>query len=107
MIGLFKTSLTQGGGARKRPFSCPNSSDSMRSLGIAAMFKAMNGRLLRGECRCSACATSSLPVPDSPLISTVMCDCDKRPIARNTSCMAGDSPMISTLFNGDAEGCDS
>ena len=35
------------------------------------MLIAMNGPPARGLCRCSARATSSLPVPDSPVISTV------------------------------------
>ena len=34
-------------------------------------------------------AVLSLPVPDSPLINTVVCDCASRPMARNTSCIAG------------------
>ncbi|SSS33503.1 Uncharacterised protein [Acinetobacter baumannii] len=38
------------------------------------MFKAIKGLARRGECLCKACATSSLPVPDSPLIKTVICD---------------------------------
>ncbi|MOA09359.1 hypothetical protein D3C78_1291820 [compost metagenome] len=59
------------------------------------MFRAMNGEAARGLWRCRAWATSSLPVPDSPLISTVMLEWLRRPIARNTSCIAGASPMIS------------
>ena len=59
------------------------------------MLSAMNLALLRGLCLCRACATSSLPVPDSPLIRTVMFELDNRPIARNTSCIAGASPIIS------------
>ncbi len=47
------------------------------------------------EWRCKALATSSLPVPDWPLISTVTLEWLSRPMARNTSCMAGASPMIS------------
>ena len=66
------------------------------------MFNAIKGLARRGECLCKACATSSLPVPDSPLISTVMCDWDNRPIARNTSCIAGDSPIISVDCSGTA-----
>jgi len=61
-------------------------------LGMAAVLMAMNGLSARGLCRCSACATNSLPVPDSPLISTVACDCDNLPMARNTSCIAGAWP---------------
>ena len=79
----------------KAPFSWPNSSDSIKSFGIAAMFRAMKGDAARGLWRCRAWATNSLPVPDSPLISTVMLEWLRRPIARNTSCIAGASPMIS------------
>src|SRR5689334_6312086 len=60
--------------------------------------------------RCKARATSSLPVPDSPVISTVALVCDSRPIARNTSCIAAAWPSISVFVaspaaasvNGDA-----
>ena len=77
------------------PRSWPKSSDSSRSFGIAAVLIATNGPAARGLCRCSARATSSLPVPDSPVISTVAFDCDSRPIARKTSCIAGAWPSIS------------
>ena len=77
------------------PRSWPNSSLSSRSFGIAAVLMAMKGFGARGLWRCSARATSSLPVPDSPLMSTVACDCDKRPMARNTSCILGAEPRIS------------
>jgi len=55
----------------------------------------MNGLSLRGLWRCKARATSSLPLPDSPLINTVACERLKRPMALKTSCMAGAWPMIS------------
>src|SRR5881392_2065085 len=55
----------------------------------------MNPFAERALCRWSARATSSLPVPDSPVMSTVACDCASRPIARNTSCIAGACPRIS------------
>jgi len=71
------------------PRSWPNSSDSSRSFGIAAVLSAMKGFDARALCRCRARATSSLPVPDSPVMSTVALDWDSRPIARNTSCIAG------------------
>ena len=48
-----------------------------------------SGEAARGLWRCRAWATSSLPVPDSPLISTVMLEWLKRPMARNTSCKPG------------------
>src|SRR3989440_9449060 len=41
----------------KAPRSCPNSSDSRRSFGIAAVFIAMNGLSARGPWRCNARAT--------------------------------------------------
>ncbi|MNC85640.1 hypothetical protein D3C83_12500 [compost metagenome] len=62
---------------------------------MAAVLMAMKGFAERGLWRCSARATSSLPVPDSPVIMTVACDCDSRPMARNTSCIAGACPSIS------------
>ena len=55
----------------KAPFSWPKSSASIRSRGMAAMFTATNGPCLRQPKECSARATSSLPVPLSPLIITV------------------------------------
>ena len=47
----------------KAPRSWPKSSVSSRSFGIAAVLIAMNGLAARGLWRCSAFATSSLPVP--------------------------------------------
>ena len=52
---------------------CPKSSLSISSPGIAAQFTSTNGLLARGDIRCSARATSSLPVPFSPVISTRAC----------------------------------
>jgi hypothetical protein len=56
---------------------------------MAAVLMAMNGLSARGLWRCTARATSSLPEPDSPVIKTVALDWLSRPIARNTSCIAG------------------
>src|SRR5581483_8138412 len=81
----------------KAPFSWPKSSDSSNSRGMAAVFSAMSGWVARGLCRCRARATSSLPVPDSPVMSTVMCERDRRPMARNTSCIAGAAPIMSEV----------
>jgi len=41
-----------------------------------------------------------LPVPDSPVISTLMLDRDRRPMARNTSCMDGAEPIMSEGAGG-------
>ena len=54
----------------------------------------------RGLCSCSARATSSLPVPLSPVISTVTWLWLSRPMARNTSCIAGAWPSISGACTG-------
>ena len=81
------------------PRSCPKSSLSSKSFGIAAVLIATKGPLVpvspRGECLCKARATSSFPEPLSPVIITVTWLWLKRPIARNTSCIAGAWPSIS------------
>ena len=46
--------------------------DSSSVSGSAAQLTAMNGLPRRGERSCIPLATSSLPVPDSPWISTVL-----------------------------------
>ncbi len=56
----------------KAPFSWPNSSDSSSCSGSAAQLTATKGLPARGEPWCRRCATTSLPVPDSPVISTVV-----------------------------------
>ena len=54
----------------KAPFSWPKSSLSSSSPGIAAQLTFTKGRARRAEPACSARATSSLPVPFSPVTST-------------------------------------
>ncbi len=73
----------------------------------AAVSAYQQGAFERGLWRCRACATSSLPVPDSPLISTLMDERDRRPIMRKSSCIAGASPMMSAvgLLIGAFRGC--
>ncbi len=48
------------------PFSCPNSSDSISSSGMAAQFTSTNGCSTRVESWWMARATSCLPLPFSP-----------------------------------------
>ena len=55
----------------KAPFSWPNSSLSSSVSGIAAQLTATNGLSRRGPVTWMARATSSLPVPVSPRMSTV------------------------------------
>ena len=54
------------------PFSWPNSSDSTSVSGMAATLTATNGWPARSLRWWIARATSSLPVPLSPVISTVV-----------------------------------
>ena len=53
------------------PRSWPNISDSSSSGGIAPQLTAMNGWFARRLCAWMKRAISSLPVPLSPMISTV------------------------------------
>ena len=76
------------------PRSWPKSSDSSSSGGTAGVLTAMKGPFEHGLCSWRARATSSFPVPDSPVMSTVTVERESRPIARNTSCMAEAEPTI-------------
>ena len=53
------------------PFTWPNSSDSIRPSGIAPQFTDTNGLSRRCPLKWMARATSSLPVPVSPVIMAV------------------------------------
>ena len=55
----------------KAPFSWPNNSDAMRSRGITAQFTLTNVWEDRGDRLWMARATSSFPVPVSPVIRTL------------------------------------
>ena len=55
----------------KLPFSWPNSSDSISSSGMAAQLTCTRVRSRRIDWRWMARATSSLPVPLSPVTRTV------------------------------------
>ena len=70
---------------------------------MAEVLRATNGLFALGLCWCNALATSSLPVPDSPVISTVMLERDSLPIERKTSCMAGACPISEGISWGDWE----
>ena len=49
-IGLFEASGALGGAPVNAPFSWPNNSDSINSLGIAATFRGTKALPLRGLC---------------------------------------------------------
>src|SRR6266496_6464901 len=55
----------------KAPRSYPNSSDSMSVAGIAEQLRARNAFSFRGERLWMARATTSLPVPLSPVMTTL------------------------------------
>ena len=67
------------------PFSWPNSSVSSSVSGSAAQLTLISGCGLRLLARCSASATSSLPVPDSPVMRTVASDGATLPMSLKTS----------------------
>ena len=75
------------------PFSWPKSSDSIKSRGMAAILSATNGPFLRKPRSWSARATTSLPVPLSPVIITDRSVETSLAMDRKISCMAGDWPI--------------
>ncbi len=60
---------------------------------MAAQLILIRGCSLRTDCECSALATSSLPVPDSPVMSTVEGVSATRSMMLKISCMAAPVPM--------------
>ena len=76
------------------PFSCPNSSDSISSSGIAAQLTCTKRSRLRRLLRWMVRATSSLPTPLSPVISTVALVGAARPIAAIICFRPALSPII-------------
>ncbi len=81
----------------KDPFSWPKSSLSMRSSGIAAQFTSTKGSPARFESSWSLRATSSLPVPFSPMIRTrAFVGATRFTVSRMES-ISGCSPIISVF----------
>jgi hypothetical protein len=80
----------------KAPRAWPNSSLSINDSGTAAQLSATKGRSARLLSRCSARAATSLPVPLSPVINTVVSVGAMRAMSSFTCVMAGLSPMISS-----------
>jgi hypothetical protein len=79
----------------KAPRLWPKSSLSRRASGIAPQFTATKGPSRRGPRRWSARATSSLPVPLSPSMRTVVSKAAATsPARRSDSTMAGLVPMM-------------
>gem|GEM_PF-2115449 len=76
------------------PFSCPNSSLSRSDSASAAQCTFMNGLSARGDRLCIASATSSLPTPDSPVMSTLAFVGATRRTRSNMRLMAGVFPTM-------------
>ena len=70
------------------PLTWPKSSDSSSVSGMAAQLTLMNGMSRCALRLCTARATSSLPVPVSPVINTVLRVADTSSMRRITSAMA-------------------
>ena len=80
----------------KAPFSWPNSSLSTSPAGRAAQLTLISGLAARRLWEWIARAISSLPVPVSPVISTVASVGATRLTLSSTASSAGDRPTISS-----------
>ncbi len=78
------------------PFSWPKSSEAISDTGRAAQLTATRARRARRERRWMARATSSLPVPVSPVISTVVSVAATLSTSARVSRRASEVPMISS-----------
>ena len=83
----------------KAPRVCPNSSDSSRFSGIAAQFTLTSGISRCALWKWIARATISLPVPVSPVISTVLFDFATISAVRITSCTRRLRPTMPYWLN--------
>ena len=81
------------------PFMCPKSSLSISSLGMAAQLTSMNGPCRRGLAAWMARATSSLPLPFSPVISTRAAVGPTLSIRARTPCSAGLEPTMACAWS--------
>ena len=77
----------------KAPLTWPKSSLSKVPSGSAPVLTATRVRSARAESRCSVCATTSLPVPCSPVMRTFASDGPTRAISSSTGRMDGAEAM--------------
>ena len=75
------------------PFTWPNISLSNSPSESPPRFTATSGRAARGEAACTHWATTSLPVPCSPRMSTLASDGATRSMSCSTGRMIADSAM--------------
>lgn len=76
------------------PRTCPKSWASMKCAGMVPQWTVTMGPLARSEASWSMATTSSLPVPFSPVMSTVQLDEATRSTVWTTSRMPGCGPTI-------------
>ena len=94
MVGQLEAARLLPRAPVNAPFSWPNSSLSTSVSGRAAQLKWMNGACRRGEIEWRMRATSPLPVPLSPRISTVELLCATFSIICLSSTIARLLPII-------------
>src|SRR5262249_11331272 len=90
----------RGGGRGRAPRGCRNSRGGRGGAGSAARLRRTRGRAPRRDRRWMARATSSLPVPVSPLISTVESVGATLPTSARVACRAGEVPTRSSNTAG-------
>ena len=83
----------------KAPFSWPKSSLSRRSRGMAPQLTGTKGLSALGLAACRARTSNSLPVPDSPVTSTVLSVGATLPRILNTPARLALCPMIPLLLS--------
>src|ERR1035441_5769372 len=85
------------------PLTCPNSSLSSKSFGIAPLLMVTKGLSLRRLLKWTALASNSLPVPVSPRMRTV--DVALEQVLRNRPAVDGDEgPILTTAVEVDRLG---
>ena len=89
----------------KAPRTCPNSSLASMSDVKVAQFTAWNGRFARGLSWCRALATSSLPVPLSPRMSTVASLRAARRTSSKSFFISGATVTMPWKTTGSRSGC--
>ena len=77
------------------PSSCPKKAPVIRFASMAPQFTTTNFSFRRLLWLCNACATSSLPTPVSPRISTGQGSCEKRSMPWSISKTCRLSPTMS------------
>jgi len=104
--GSHEEPVVVGGRSGEGALDVPEELRLDERVGNAPQFTAMKGSPARGLRSCRSRATNSLPVPVSPLISTVSSRGAKRSMLVRTAVMAGESPSSSARIAFDLGGTD-